>query len=362
MHMSEQLLEITCDFTAPEVVLDSFVDPETSEPLSELLKCESVQLLHKAQSEGLDDIDALAELEQLALYDGIEAVRACVKYEPGKKPWQEQPTGDCFTYTWLISDVATTLGFDNKIAFCNGHAFNLIATPSGKFHMISGETKPMWLFDVLGNVYGKDALPDLTNLFSAASSLEYYSMYTRGLEAYSERIHNQGKKLHLPWVGDDLPAAAVMDPDTGKQALFTYTCFQSELYCSSPTMRGVRTSLNALRGINPQVETRERINDDLRQFRRLVKAWTNDSSLTDEQIVDCIAKYTAIMPDTKSMNIFEGDCLRIIGTVRQHVAPLELAAASYQAAARKTKKTDTTLLGKINANNQRLNEFNGTSQ
>lgn len=353
---------ITCDFTAPEVSLGAFKHQETGEALDALLECESVQLLHKMQPDDTIESSALAELEQTALYDGIEAVRSCVKYQAGKKPWQEQNRGDCFTFTWLVSDVAAQLGFDSRIAFCNGHAFNLIATPAGGFHMISGETKPMWLFDVLDNAYSRDALPDLSNVFAAPTGEpHYYSMYTTGLKAYSERIQTRYQRFQLPWVDDSLPAAAVMDPETGKQALFTYTCLQDALQSRSCDVRTVATTLAALDGVNPQAETRERINDDLKCFKRHVRSWSMDDSVDVAAIMDCVELYTAIMPDTKSMNIFTADCYRIIGDKRNDLIALEQAEALYVYAAQRTNKTgDMTLLGKMQANTRLMDRVANT--
>lgn len=348
---------IDCDFAPPPVSLEAFIHYETGVALPTLIaESEAVQAFNAARLAAPTDQSEIAPAEQEALREIIGAVRKCVQYEVGRKPWQQLPKGDCYTFTWLISDIAEQMGLESRIVFCNGHAFNLLYGPSGQVHIINGdETADMWFFDVANNpvagkMFSAAALDEATR--DAVRPSSYWPLNTFDLQRHTQsRSVNPGGDLL--WLDDNWPAAAVMTPAEGKRAMFTYYYFEKALYHGN--VYEVLATLRGLQVSNPQAETRTfknretkaRVNPDLHEFGKLVKKWSMDPSVDEEAIVDAILAYHNAMPETKSMCIQTADCLRSVGLHRQAIDRFQIAEEFYVRAEKLGDgKADPTLQGK----------------
>lgn len=351
MRNPEQLLSITCDFTPPEVSLEAFRSHKTDETLAKLLHEDPLANALKEAYENPDllSLDELSQLEREAIRSGAESLRTCMQYSYGTKPWEEKPKGDCYAYTWLMSDITEGMGMKSLIAYCNGHAFNIIQGRSGELHMINGESKHMWLYDLENNSAAKDSfsndvLEQIKHIDEESPVI--CSLRTDSLRYYSDNSQDYSKRVTLPWLQDEFPAAKIMVASEGKKALFAYTCFEQAVQRGD--ISELLTALSGMSSCNPQVETRERMNLELRDVKKLIKHWAARTDIPAEDMVRVVDLYRSVMPETKSMTVFVGDCMRIIGQERQDRSSLEAAGSMYDIAERRyTRKKDRTLEGKI---------------
>lgn len=350
MKSPEQLPQIVCDFTPPEVSMDAFKSYKTKESLADQLKNDPIVCALQEAYEKSDSLteEELTRLESEAINSSAEKLRTCLQYSFGSKPWEEKPEGDCYAYTWLMSDITEKLKMKSMIAYCNGHAFNIIQGKSGSLHMINGESKHMWLYDLdnnptARNSFSETTLESIKNLEAGQSVA--CSLRTDSLRYYSDNNQDYSKKVTLPWLEDSFPAAKIMPASEGKKALFAYTCLEQAVVRGD--IKEVFTALSGISDCNPQFETREKLNPELRQFKKLIKKWAADKEVPTEDIVTTISMYQSVMPETKSMVTMVGDCMRTVGQMRRDLPSLEMADQMYEKAEKRySHKRDKTLEGK----------------
>lgn len=346
---------ITADFTPPPVSLERFQHYQTGVSLREQIDASpeilALKEAYEAQ-EGSLDPEQLGTLEQAGLRAATVAVRSCIQYDGTIYPWDEQPKGNCFTYTWLLAEIGVELDLVTRVMYCNGHAFNLFGGRSGQLHVVDGMSKHMSFFDI-----GKESVPNamfsvralLSATAGTSAPLEYRALNTSNLKWYSEYQAMQNKTDQLRWLEADLPAVAIMHPEQGKRALFTYAMFLDAL-----DNHNIGQSLTALRGLleaNPQAETRPKLNPDLNNFKKAIKRWATNPDVPAEMILEAILVYHAVMPETKSMCIQTADCLRILGAACSNQEYLEMADNLYGHAAKLSQNhLDPTLAGKKKRN------------
>ncbi len=341
---------ITCDFTPPEVSLWAFNSRYTGEALPSILDSSMpIKALREAVSQpSLAEQELLDELERDAITAIASSVKECVRFVPDVRPWEERASGDCYTFTWLISDIVEDMGLTSRIAFCNGHAFNLIKGPAGKVHMINGESPHMWLFDIANNQATRLAFgDDIGDAFDHAEheSSIARSLFTDSLNYYSK---SENPQIVLAWLHDHNPAMAIMTAEYGKRALFVYSCFKAAL--KSGNAKELKVTMDELDEFNPELETRTKKNPVLNDFKKAVGAMARRNDIDSETVIGIVEQFAKIMPHTKSMAVIAGDCLRSVGKSQRDSEVLGQAEQHYYEAARLGNKglhQDKTLAGKI---------------
>lgn len=342
--------EFFCDFTPP------FLDPEslselhssrdTGQPLKDMIDTHDSILEFHAAPELTTDIE-IAAIRAIA-----QSVKNSVEWQSGTVPWEVKSAGNCYTFTWLIADNLDRHGIDSRIVFTSGHTFNLVLGAENRFHIINGESPAMWIFD------------DKPNSL-ASSSFKFEELAEAGIHAQhsgqpilatfrtfelADYARMAARNRIYPYLGQKLPAATIMTNESGKRALFTYHYFQQALLRGDHTE--VRKALEGLKVTNPFPETRKSVNEDLRQFARVVRGWAEmpQEALGSVEIMDVVMEYLAAMPETKGMLVLVGDCARALGVVRTDANYTQLAIDAYTAAAEKGPtplSKDKTLMGKI---------------
>ncbi|HIA91733.1 TPA: hypothetical protein EYO12_01275 [Candidatus Saccharibacteria bacterium] len=337
--------EIRCNFQPPDTNGELLEFHRSSNARAQLASLVDSIAEHYDASE---PESATADHEIATITSIAEAVGSCVRFQPDVMPWERKPEGDCFTFTWLIADSLDRCGFDSRIVFSNGHAFNMVLGENNRHHIINGETKAMWLFD--------DGTPSSV----ASTMFDYEHLEQQGLremndshgltvnfktyDAKQHAIQASGGKLDLPYLGHTLPFATLMTPTYGRQALFTYHYFHEALV--SGYFLEVAAAIDGLTAANPYPETRQRLNPDLKKFRTNVKFWAQLPGIENSDLLHTITQYGCAMPDTKGMRQFLGDCIRDVAQQRQDEQLVELAK-SYYHAAYVSGKYDKTLQGKL---------------
>ncbi len=295
----------------------------------------------KTLAEAVDQIDPQDDSgDKLMSIAGL--VRDCADFEPEARYWHGETTrADCIGFTYVVDAAVERIGLDSRIAFCNSHAFNLVVDKSTEeIHMVNTESQSLWRTDIARNLttFGMLAPSEFDDILETDRDISYYSLQTHRVMVEQHR---------LPWLRNNFPVLAVMQAEIGRRALYSFLHFSTQLSCGSA--ESIQVSIDNLHGCNPQIETRPRVNGNLRQFIRRIDAWSNDDSMETEQITNTINAYDEIMPyKTKSWSVFIGDCLRRIGAVRAEVPLLDAALDNYRTAQERSRSLDDhTLAGKV---------------
>lgn len=293
------------------------------------------------------------------------ATRECIEYSPGTKPWHSSTEGDCYSFTYALDELGELLGYERRVVFCNGHAFNFYVNRNGDVHMLNGETPHMQIADTAHEHWARRML--MNHHFEAIANqsepAQWLSLETQWLRFYSEAAqHGQSRKLELPWLNAHLPAMTVMTPEYGLPALRNYSRFNGAL--NRGDLAATTVAVTRLGEANPQAETRTKINDQMVKLERNVRTWARDPSIPTEAIVECLALFDAMMPvKTKSLSMFMGDSIRDIAQLRNDSELGELSLAYYRDAdKRSNNRDDRTLFAKMRRAREAAAGYDGASQ